>query len=127
MPDVTLTLCIFAVGTITLIASCINCCTRRKQRHYDHRIRTESNQSTDSVLEETTSNDSHQSVDSEVHSTILRIPKSPQYYANEECSICLEPMGLRPMGITECCHHFHYDCICEWKSTKNVCPLCLIH
>lgn len=41
------------------------------------------------------------------------------------CSICLEmPQPGELLTGLPCCHWFHQDCVQEWLSYSNVCPLC---
>jgi hypothetical protein len=44
----------------------------------------------------------------------------------EECTICLENVILRDKKhtITKCNHHFHKECLKDWKKIKNNCPCC---
>jgi hypothetical protein len=41
----------------------------------------------------------------------------------EQCSICLENISENQHS-TECGHHFHKDCIGNWRRMKNNCPNC---
>ena len=46
----------------------------------------------------------------------------------EDCSICLNRIGLRTIGTLQCGHRFHYECILKSFQTSqehnNVCPYC---
>jgi hypothetical protein len=42
-----------------------------------------------------------------------------------ECSICLDNLdNTKPISILICTHKFHTQCIDEWRSNHNNCPLC---
>ena len=41
-----------------------------------------------------------------------------------ECSICLDNISLSELHTTQCGHHFHKDCINNWRAMKNNCPNC---
>lgn len=44
---------------------------------------------------------------------------------NDSCSICLESFIFgEKVRKTVCKHIFHLECIDEWTSINNVCPLC---
>ncbi|PIN17932.1 Anaphase-promoting complex (APC), subunit 11 [Handroanthus impetiginosus] len=43
----------------------------------------------------------------------------------EPCSICREEYNDgEDLGILECGHEFHKDCIKQWLMQKNLCPIC---
>ncbi|KAK9061994.1 hypothetical protein SSX86_019178 [Deinandra increscens subsp. villosa] len=43
----------------------------------------------------------------------------------DSCCICLGEYGKREkMGILECGHRYHAECIKRWLLSKNVCPMC---
>jgi len=41
-----------------------------------------------------------------------------------ECSICLSDILLKEAKTTICSHIFHNECLNQWLSTNNNCPLC---
>lgn len=43
---------------------------------------------------------------------------------NTECSICLDSFTNKKAVRTICNHVFHYDCIIEWMSIQQNCPIC---
>ena len=43
---------------------------------------------------------------------------------DEECSICLESLKSFKICKLECDHYFHEDCIKEWNTKSDICPLC---
>jgi hypothetical protein len=49
---------------------------------------------------------------------------------NMECSICFESLtqshdGSAPaVKVLECCHVFHSQCISDWYSQHELCPIC---
>lgn len=44
---------------------------------------------------------------------------------NEPCTICLEcPQPGEMVTTLPCCHWYHRDCIREWLSHSQLCPLC---
>ncbi|XP_054815178.1 probable E3 ubiquitin-protein ligase ZFP1 isoform X2 [Prosopis cineraria] len=44
---------------------------------------------------------------------------------NDSCIICLdEYKKLDTVGILECGHEYHADCLKKWLLLKNVCPIC---
>ncbi|XP_008804068.2 E3 ubiquitin-protein ligase RNF43-like [Phoenix dactylifera] len=43
----------------------------------------------------------------------------------ETCSICLESFQAGSViGIPQCGHRYHWDCITQWYDRANTCPLC---
>ena len=41
------------------------------------------------------------------------------------CSICIQDFKLKDnIGITECDHNYHKECIDEWYLTNDTCPNC---
>jgi hypothetical protein len=40
------------------------------------------------------------------------------------CAICHEKLVLQDTQITYCDHEFHHDCLEEWLTKNNSCPLC---
>lgn len=48
----------------------------------------------------------------------------------EECCICFYPIdSQKDIGLLECGHTFHMECIYDWFSQKNSnykCPICFI-
>ena len=45
-----------------------------------------------------------------------------------ECPICLEPMQKGELiGMGPCAHQFHYGCLDDWITKKQVCPLCVFN
>ncbi|KAK9063853.1 hypothetical protein SSX86_017725 [Deinandra increscens subsp. villosa] len=43
----------------------------------------------------------------------------------DTCSICLEEFGENEkVGMLECRHKFHSECITSWLLSKNSCPMC---
>ncbi|KAG1346808.1 putative E3 ubiquitin-protein ligase ZFP1 [Cocos nucifera] len=44
---------------------------------------------------------------------------------NEACIICqVEYDGKERIGILDCGHNYHADCIKQWLLVKNLCPIC---
>ncbi len=41
-----------------------------------------------------------------------------------ECSICYEEYGNKPISLLECGHIFHEACLNEWFTRQNTCPKC---
>ena len=41
-----------------------------------------------------------------------------------ECSICLDEISSNKLQTTQCGHHFHKDCLDNWRRMKNSCPNC---
>lgn len=41
-----------------------------------------------------------------------------------ECSVCLDEISSNKLHTTQCGHHFHRDCINNWRRMKNNCPNC---
>lgn len=123
MPIITLTVIILgSIGCVTLM-TLVTSCTSRNRR--SQRSMSQSSQtSSESYISQTNSALSSLDVEIDSPNELIYLEQSPRYYANEECPICLEPLGLKPIGITDCCHHFHYECILEWKSHKSNCPIC---
>ncbi|KAL8492033.1 hypothetical protein ACS0TY_023589 [Phlomoides rotata] len=61
--------------------------------------------------------------------TIIKLLKQYKYHSKNEgeepCSICREEYSDgEDMGILDCCHDFHKDCIKQWLMHKNLCPIC---
>uniref|UniRef100_A0A2P2KX91 RING-type E3 ubiquitin transferase n=1 Tax=Rhizophora mucronata TaxID=61149 RepID=A0A2P2KX91_RHIMU len=65
--------------------------------------------------------------------TILRLMKQKKYTAVttespsdvEPCCICQEGYtDGDDLGILDCGHDFHADCIRQWLTHKNLCPIC---
>ena len=45
--------------------------------------------------------------------------------ANQQCSICLDPIQGEDTVVTlECDHTFHSQCIVRWLGEHSTCPLC---
>ncbi|KAK9069812.1 hypothetical protein SSX86_010208 [Deinandra increscens subsp. villosa] len=43
----------------------------------------------------------------------------------DSCCICLGEYGKKEkIGVLECGHRFHEECIKRWLLSKNVCPMC---
>jgi hypothetical protein len=56
---------------------------------------------------------------------ILDIYKSICTKPIAECSVCLEKIRIgESMSTLDCAHTFHNNCINEWGSYKQECPLC---
>lgn len=52
-------------------------------------------------------------------------PEDLQETVNRECSICFEANNLEQHVLRlPCAHIFHCDCIKQWLSTSNTCPVC---
>ena len=65
-----------------------------------------------------------------VHSQNIGIIEynSIRFDLKDECCICLENYSSdNKIGILECCHVYHYDCILSWfeKNKNQVCPNCM--
>ncbi|XAR57228.1 hypothetical protein NMG60_11025289 [Bertholletia excelsa] len=46
-------------------------------------------------------------------------------YAEDACSICLEPFNTEdPPTVTNCKHEYHLQCILEWSQRSKECPIC---
>lgn len=43
---------------------------------------------------------------------------------NDNCSICLEKLDIKELGITECNHLFCYKCLLNCIKTNDKCPKC---
>jgi len=52
----------------------------------------------------------------------LQEPQEPQEI--HECSICLDEISSNKLQTTQCGHHFHKDCLDNWRRMKNSCPNC---
>ena len=47
---------------------------------------------------------------------------------DKECTICLEDFNENEILYELICkHHYHKDCIDDWLSKKNTCPLCRLN
>ena len=56
---------------------------------------------------------------------IMAYVTEPMEKSADECVICLEPfVKNEKIGILNCCHAFHLECITKWYNTNQVCPLC---
>lgn len=44
-------------------------------------------------------------------------------YEIPRCSICFDEC-LKELGILECGHVFHYECVLAWNIKEKSCPLC---
>lgn len=44
--------------------------------------------------------------------------------ANEDCSICLEPLCKNTIVVTPCHHVFHIECYTTWITKSNKCAIC---
>jgi hypothetical protein len=54
------------------------------------------------------------------------ILKIKNFSDNTKCCICISEFEVNEeIGITNCSHIFHYDCLIEWGKYKTTCPLCL--
>ena len=53
---------------------------------------------------------------------LLQQQQEPQ--ETHECSICLDDIPSNELKTTQCGHHFHKDCIKNWRRMKNNCPNC---
>jgi hypothetical protein len=52
--------------------------------------------------------------------------KIKNFSENTKCCICISDFEVNEeVGITNCSHIFHYDCLIEWGKYKTTCPLCL--
>ena len=112
-----------SLGCVTMM-TLVSSCTCRKKGSDTRSMSQSSDISQESYLSQTHSDLSSLEAEIDTPNELIYLEQSPRYYANEECPICLEPLGLKPIGITDCCHHFHYQCISEWKSHKSNCPIC---
>ena len=45
------------------------------------------------------------------------------YRFGRDCSICLEKLNKNKVYLN-CNHYFHKDCINNWKTRNNTCPIC---
>ena len=43
---------------------------------------------------------------------------------DDECSICLQTLNSQKIKVLPCEHTFHTDCILEWLTNTNTCPIC---
>lgn len=43
---------------------------------------------------------------------------------SQRCPICLEVMGELNHAVTNCGHHFHFECLIMCYTTQNSCPIC---
>ncbi len=86
----------------------------------------DSNLSIGNVSPSSTLNESSLSINTqrigiiEYNSTIISL--------GEECCICLENYdNTSKIGILECSHVYHYDCIKSWfeKNNNDICPNCM--
>ncbi|KAG6591930.1 putative E3 ubiquitin-protein ligase HIP1, partial [Cucurbita argyrosperma subsp. sororia] len=58
--------------------------------------------------------------------TRISMPSSRES-RNEEpvsCTICLDTLNDGKIGILDCNHYYHADCLKQWLLVKNVCPIC---
>nr|CAD7592676.1 unnamed protein product [Timema genevievae] len=44
----------------------------------------------------------------------------------EDCIICMEPLGSDQQSSLHCNHTFHTQCIKPWLRTQSVCPMCRV-
>nr|GMD84287.1 E3 ubiquitin-protein ligase MBR2-like [Ipomoea batatas] len=68
--------------------------------------------------------------------SILKVMKQRKYESTrcgglssdlEPCCICQEEyVSEDEIGITECGHEFHMNCIKQWLMVKNLCPICKV-
>ena len=45
----------------------------------------------------------------------------------ENCSICIAPLGDSNICTLECGHSFHYNCAFSWNLQNQSCPMCRTH
>ena len=53
-----------------------------------------------------------------------KLPKRPLISMTEQCAICLSDENLLEGFITTCNHQFHVECLQQWFSKHNTCPIC---
>ena len=54
--------------------------------------------------------------------------KYTEDFYDKECTICLEEFVVDELLYKLVCHHYyHKDCIDDWLSKKNTCPLCRLN
>ena len=63
-----------------------------------------------------------------VDDVLLMANAVPPRYVDPQtcCMICLEDIHVKDDDLVElaCCHKFHRDCIKNWLTRSNSCPLC---
>ena len=57
----------------------------------------------------------------------LPAPAADEERDRDLCVICLEPLGDQPcVELPECQHCFHRECVGQWFSQRNSCPVCRV-
>ena len=57
---------------------------------------------------------------------LIKVESVPEIVKGETCHLCVSPyqVGNLVQFLCPCDHAFHPDCIFQWLSTKNTCPVC---
>jgi Ring finger domain len=42
----------------------------------------------------------------------------------KDCAICLEPLSVDEVVITNCAHAYHNSCLSRWTEIQSICPVC---
>ena len=64
-----------------------------------------------------------------LHPQMFTLVNRQKCCKTEECSICLDKLSTKkdnsyiPIKL-KCGHMFHYNCLSEWYSTNQSCPIC---
>lgn len=53
-----------------------------------------------------------------------KLPVRPLISMTEQCAICLADENLLEGYMTTCQHQFHAECLQQWFSNQNSCPIC---
>ena len=56
--------------------------------------------------------------------SLSEISSSSEGCKNEDCVICMEPLGKKNVCVTECGHSFCLSCLLRAAQTNTDCPLC---
>ena len=56
--------------------------------------------------------------------SLKKLPTKPLVPMTEQCAICLSDENLFKGYMTSCNHQFHAECLQQWISKHNTCPMC---